>query len=58
MNILENTSQEYDSILNIHFEAYCSICKQAQVERNKLYLDFYKISKSIKRVKNSIINLH
>ena len=58
INILENASQEYDLGSNIDFEAYCAICKNAKEERNKLYFDFYKISKSITRVKNRIINLH
>lgn len=59
--IIENTSSYYDSELyycTLQSELLCLKSKHFELMRNKLYFDFYTISKSIKRVKRKIATLY
>ena len=57
-----NTSQDYDLELKnsskIAFESYLALSKNARKYNSDLLFYFYKITKSIKQVKNRISNLY
>ena len=62
IEIIEKISEEYDGETNLlHMISYEANLLKSQFQlnlRDKMYFDFYKISKSIKRVSKRLSNLH
>jgi len=54
--MFEKISMQYDGILDLSFEAYCTICANARKTSHDVYYNFWQISKSIRRVKRKVSN--